>query len=97
MLMLTLEDAVKVAKRLVRDGMDDEDIIRQELEQKCWISPETDEAAKRLNDLVFYITPAEICNHIKSENLKNWCAIVQMEMRMAMAQLPCWSGEEEIA
>ena len=43
MLMLTLEDAVKVAQRLVRDGMDDEEIIRQELEQKCWLQSETDQ------------------------------------------------------
>ena len=92
--MLTLEDAVKVAKRLVNDGVDDEEIIRQDLEQKCWFPPKTDEAAKQLNDLIFDINPAEICNHIKSENLKSWCATVQMEMRMAMVQLPCWSGKE---
>jgi hypothetical protein len=92
--MLTLEDAVKVAKRLVKDGMDDEEIIRQELEQKCWLPPEMDEAAKRLNDLIFDINPAEICNQIESDNLKNWCEIVQTEMKMAMVQLPCWSGKE---
>ena len=94
MLMLTLEDAVKVAKRLVNDGMDDEEIIRQELEQKCWLPPEMDEAAKRLNDLICDITPAEICSKIESDNLKNWCGTVQMEMKMAMVQLPCWSGKE---
>lgn len=94
MLMLTLEDAVKVAQRLVRDGMDDEEIIRQELEQKCWLQSETDEAAKRLNDLIFDINPAEICNQIELDNLKNWCRIVQTEMKMAMVQLPCWSGKE---
>ena len=37
MLMISLDDAVKVAKRLVIDDMDDDEIIRQELEQKCWI------------------------------------------------------------
>ena len=94
MLMLTLEDAVKVAKELVEYGVDDEEIIRQELEQKCWIPPEKDEAAKRLNDLICDITPAEICSQIESDNLKNWCGTVQMEMKMAMVQLPCWSGKE---
>ena len=64
MLMLTLEDAVKVAQRLVRDGMDDEEIIRQELEQKCWLQSETD------------------------------CKTMQVEMKMEMVQLPCWSGKE---
>jgi len=94
MLMLTLEDAVKVAKKLVEYGIEDEEIIRQELEQKCWLPPEKDEAAKQLNDLICDINPSEICNHIESENLKKWCEAVQVEMKMAMVQLPCWSGKE---
>ncbi len=94
MLMLTLDDAVQVAKRLVRDGMDDEEIIWQELDQKCWFPPKTDEAAIRLNDLICDITPAEICSQIESDNLKNWCETVQVEMKMAMVQLPCWSEKE---
>lgn len=94
MLMLTLEDAVEVAENLVIDGMDDEEIIRQELEQKCWIPSNTDEAAKQLNDLIFDINPAEICRQIESDNLKNWCETVQVAMKMAMVQLPCWSGKE---
>ena len=94
MLMLTLEDAVKVAKRLVNDGMDDEEIIRQELEQKCWLPSEMDGAAKRLNDLIFDINPAEICNQIETDNLTNWCKTMQVEMKMEMVQLPCWSRKE---
>ena len=92
MLMLTLDDAVKVAKRLVVDEMDDDEIIRQELEQKCWFPPKSDESAKRLNDLIFDINPAEICSQIESDNLKQWCEIIQTEMKMAMVQLPCWEG-----
>lgn len=94
MLMLTLEDAVKVAKRLIRDGMDDEEIIRQELEQKCWIPPNTDEAAKRLNDLIFCINPAVICSHVESDELKSWCEYMRIEMKMAIVRLPCLSGKE---
>ena len=94
MLMLTLEDAVKVAKELVKYGVDNDKIIRQELEQKCWFPPKTDEAAKRLNDLIFDINPAEICNQIESDNLTNWCKTIQTEMKMAMVQLPCWDGKE---
>ena len=90
MLMLTLDDAVKVAKRLIRDNMNDDEIIRQELEQKCWIPIEEYDPAKRLNDLIFDINPAEICSQIESDNLKNWCRIVQTEMKLAMVQLPCW-------
>lgn len=94
MLMLTLEDAVNVAQQLVREEMDDEEIIRQELEQKCWIPPKSNKAAKHLNDLIFDINPAEICSQIESDNLKNWCKTIQTEMKMAMVQLPCWTGEE---
>ena len=91
MLMISLDDAVKVAKRLVIDDMDDDEIIRQELEQKCWIPPEGGVAAKHLNDLIFDINPVEICSQIQSDNLKNWCITIQTEMRMAMVQLPCWA------
>lgn len=91
MLMLSLDDAVKVAKRLVIDDMDDDEIIRQEMEQKCWFPPTTDMAAKRLNDLIFDINPAEICTQIETDNLRKWCNTVQTEMKMAMVQLPCWA------
>jgi len=94
MLMLTLDDAVKVAQRLVRYEMDSEEIIRQELEQKCWFPPTSDESAKRLNDLIFDINPAEICSQIEADNLKHWCEIIQTEMKMAMVQLPCWGGNK---
>lgn len=90
MLMLTLDDAVKVAKRLVRDSVDDNEIIRQELMQKCWIPPKSDKAAERLSDLIFDINPAEICSQIESDNLKNWCSTVQTEMKLSMVNLPCW-------
>ena len=94
MLMLSLDDAVKVAKRLIADNMDDDEIIRQEMEQKCWFPPTEDEAAKQLNDLIFDITPAEICSQIESDNLRNWCNIVQTEMKMAMVQLPSWAKDD---
>ncbi len=95
MLMLTLDDAVKVAKQLVADEMDDEKIIRRELEQKCWFPSKSDEAAKRLNDLIFDVNPDEICEQIKSGNLKNWCVTIQTEMGMALIQLPCWEKEKD--
>ncbi len=91
MLMLSLDDAVKVTKSLVKEGVDDDEIIRQELEQKCWFPPKSDYAAKRLNDLIFDINPAEICSQIESDDLKSWCNIIQAEMKMAMVQLPCWA------
>jgi len=95
MLMLSLDDAVQVTQWLVEDGNDDYEIIRQELEQKCWIAPKSDDAAKRLNDLIFDINPAEICAQIEADNLKKWCEIIQVEMKMAMVQLPCWEKDGE--
>lgn len=91
MLMLSLDDAVKVTQWLVEDGNDDYEIIRQELEQKCWIPSEINEPAKRLSELIFDINPVEICAQIESDNLKKWCKIIQAEMKMAMIQLPCWA------
>ena len=94
MLLLSLDNAVKVAKRLVRDGMDDDVVIRQELEQKCWYPPKTDEAAKHLNELISDINPAEISSQISQDNLTDWCNAVQVMMRMSMVELPCWVKEE---
>lgn len=91
MLILSLDDAVKVAKQLVIDGMDSDAIIRQELEQKCWITSKTNWAAKRLNDLILDINPEEIGAQIASDNLRRWCGTLQTEMQMAMVQLPCWA------
>ena len=90
MLMITLDDAVKVCMRLIIDGISDEEIICQELEQKCWFPPTTDNAATRLNDLIFDVNPFEICDQIESDNLNKWCNTIQTEMRMAMIQLPGW-------
>ena len=87
MLMLMLEDAIKVTKHLVENGVDDEEIIKQELEQKCWFPPKTNKAAEQLSGLIFDINPAEICSQIESDNLKRWCETVQVAMKMAMIQL----------
>ena len=87
MLMLTLDDAIKVTQRLIEDAMNDEDIIRQELEQKCWV-PSDSEPAKQLYDLIFDINPAEICAQIEAGNLKNWCETIQVVMNLALVRLP---------
>ena len=96
MLMLSLDNAVDVTRRLVKDEMDDATIIRQELEQKCWFPPETDEAARELSNRIFDISPAMICEQIKTGNLKNWCVNMQTHMKMAMVQLPCWAEQQWI-
>ena len=86
-LMLTLEDAVKVAKRFTDM---DEEVLRSELEQKCWICAFDDEPLKRLIDLIMDIHPAEIASHIENDNLKEWCAIIQTEMQLALIRSGIW-------
>lgn len=96
MLILSLDDAVEVCMRLLQQSEEYEcmpEFIKCEFEQKCWFQPETDDAAKRLNDLMFDINPAEICAQIESDNLRNWCDRMQVDMYMAMANLPCWAKE----
>ena len=85
MLILTLDDAAKVAKQLVDDGMNDEVIIRQELEQKCWLPASA--SLKELNGLVEDINPAEICSQIQEDKLGWWCEIMRMNMQIAVKQI----------
>ena len=105
MLMLSLDDAVSVCMSFLHettyfDDMPKEEyesmpeFIKDAFEQKCWFPPKTNEPAKRLNDLIFDINPAEICAQIEADNLKKWCEIIQVEMKMAMVQLPCWGRED---
>lgn len=86
MLMLTLDDAVRVTRQLVIDQIDDEDIIRQELEQKCLIGPKG--STQRLRRLISEINPSEICSQIESDNLIQWCKNIQADMEMARLELP---------
>ena len=94
MLMLTLDDAVKVAQRLIADGVDDKAIIRQELEQKCWLPPARSLAAERLRNLIWDINPHEICAQIEDGNFQTWCGTIQSQMQMAVVQLPCWTEDD---
>ena len=90
MLILTLDDAVKVVMKEFEIDLPEE-YIRQELEQKCWLPPKVEQSAQKLNDLIFAINPAEIATQIEGDNLKEWCKAMQINMRMAMVQLPCWT------
>jgi hypothetical protein len=62
--MLSLDDAVKVAKRLIADNMDDDEIIRQEMEQKCWFPPKTDTAA------IDALNGIEFCQYLEFQALR---------------------------
>jgi hypothetical protein len=91
-MMLELEDAVKVARQYMIDRgyhFDDEEdgvILTQEMEQKCYIS----ERVGTLRGLVQDINPTEICAQIESDNLSQWCKVIQTEfflrLKMGMEQ-----------
>lgn len=81
-MVLTLDDAVKVAKRF---SDHDEELIRQELEQKCWLPVR--EPAKQLTGLIIDINPAEITLQIQNDNLREWCEEMRVNMQLAVMQL----------
>lgn len=94
LLMLTLDDAVKVCAELIRTYADDVDLceedidgIRQDLEQKCYFCNENHDHFKELSDLIMDINPAEIIQHIQDDNLKRWCRDIQVTMAMELIQL----------
>lgn len=82
MLLLTLDDAVMVAKRF---SDHDEELIRQEFEQKCWLPASV--SSKELNGLVEDINPAEICSQIQSDNLGSWCESMRVMMQTGLMEL----------
>lgn len=83
-LMLTIDDAVKVASQFCDE---DETILRQEFEQKCWITPQGNDPRKELVDLIRDINPAEIASHVESDNLRNWCVAIQTAFQLALIQM----------
>ena len=90
--MISLDDAVKVAKSLVAGGKDDDAIIRQEMAQKCrndaWSQQVVSAVAESMNKVISGINSTEICNQIVSDNLRNWCERTQCKLRIAMNYLP---------
>lgn len=83
-LMLTLDDAISVAKRY--SDMD-EDILRQELEQKCWVRLNEEDPFESITGLIMDINPEEITNQIKRDNLKGWCIGIQANMQLELIQI----------
>lgn len=84
MLMLTLDDAVKVAMRY--SDMDEE-ILRSEFEQKCWISSDKTNPKQELSEAICDINPKEIASHIENDSLGEWCEGLQAFMTMRLYRL----------
>lgn len=94
-LLLTLDDAVNVAVRYMHDYWDacqwtedDTELLRQNLEQKCWIPGTSDDPRSDLCELIMDVNPAEIASQIERDNLRKWCETLQVEMQLALIRIP---------
>lgn len=93
-MMLDIKDAVKVAMHYIKNhcdeydvNEDDELLLYQEMEQKCWISDLKDDALKNLIDLITEINPTEICIQINHDHLNEWCKNIQTEMELNLIHM----------
>jgi len=84
MAMLTLDDAVKVAKQFCDE---DEETLRIEFEQKCWLISKTDDPISRINSFLMDINPKEICAQIENDHLGQWCQLMQAGIRFDLVQV----------
>lgn len=98
-LVLTLDDAVKVAMDYMHDcsidvNKEDEYLLRQELEQKCYINMpfEVPEIRKAMIYRIMDINPAEIASQIEKDGLRDFCQGFQVWMQMMLMQI----GEQKI-
>ena len=94
--MIQIEDACKVCREMMIEyggcEMDEEleAIIRQEMEQKMWITFQKGKAREVLEDIYDRITdihPKMIAEAIKEDGLKDWCKKTQVALNMLLVQL----------
>ena len=95
--MIQIEDACKVCREMMIEyggcEMDEEleAIIRQEMEQKMWMTFQKGKAREVLEDIYDRITdihPKMIAEAIKEDGLKDWCKKTQVALNMLLVQLP---------
>ena len=95
--MIQIEDACKVCREMMIEyggcEMDEEleAIIRQEMEQKMWITFQKGKAREVLEDIYDRITdihPKMIAEAIKEDGLKDWCKKTQVALNMLLVKLP---------
>lgn len=91
MLFLDLDDAMKVLQWnecSLSDDMTNEDweYIRNELEQKCFITSK-DDTLRNISQLACDINPKEIASHIEDDTLGQWCEVVQAELNACAAHI----------
>lgn len=95
--MIRIEDACKVCRQMMIEygscEMDEEieTMIKQEMEQKMWITGCSGKAREVLGDIYDRITdihPKMIAEAIKEDGLKDWCKKTQVALNMLLVQLP---------
>ena len=95
--MIQIEDACKVCREMMIEyggrEMDEEleAIIRQEMEQKMWITFQKGKAREVLSsitDTIMDIHPVKIAEAIKEDKLRDWCVEMQVSLNMLLVQLP---------
>lgn len=93
MLMLTLDDAVKVASDVIEEYFDckwypeERDYLRQELLQKCYFAKREYSPEKELADLIDDVNVVEIGKHIKQGDLSNWSQIWKATAIIQLARI----------
>lgn len=96
-MFLDLEDAIQVLKinGFLDSGYADDDgleIVRNELEQKCYIKSEND-TVKNISSLTCDINPKEIASQIEHDNLGQWCEILRAELNACVAKDEVWDED----
>lgn len=95
--MIRIEDACKVCRQMMIEygncEMDEEIevLIKQEMEQKMWITGCSGKAREVLEDIYDRITdihPKMIAEAIKEDGLKDWCKKTQVALNMLLVKLP---------
>lgn len=96
-MFLDLDDAMDV---LIRHGFLDKeyvntdglDLVRGELEQKCYIKSE-DDTVKNISSIACDINPKEIASQIERDNLGQWCEILRAELTACVAKDEEWDED----
>lgn len=93
-LLLTIDDAVNVAINYIHNHCDDygideedEESIRSEMEQKCWINRDCGEPKKNLVGFLMDVNPVEICSQIQNDTLSDWCESWRAAAQMALMKV----------
>ena len=90
-MMLTIEDAVNVAKRIFDVDPEDEEWLFSEFEQKCYL--ESADPEQRILEVIDCINAKEICDQIIHDQLSDWCEGMRAEFEMAFSRMKGFTND----